>query len=77
LSRQVPVLPIYIEGAADILKPGTRKAQSACVRVRIGEPLSFAQGTDVMVANAQIEAAVRALAGGSLAETGVATRPSR
>jgi 1-acyl-sn-glycerol-3-phosphate acyltransferase len=75
MSRQAPVLPIYMEGAAGILQPGTRRARPAPVCVRVGAPLKFAQGTDVMEANAQIEAAVRALAGRPAA--GVTISPGR
>jgi len=62
LRRQVPVLPICIEGAGNILKPGTRWARPAPVRVRIGQPLALQPGSDAMEATATLEAAMRELA---------------
>ncbi len=63
LSERVPVVPIHIEGAIDILPAGERYARPAAVRVRIGEPLRFAEGTSVGDATALMEEAVRTLAG--------------
>lgn len=63
LRQRVPVLPIYIEGACNILPPGTRRSRPAAVTVRVGVPLSFDAGTPVAEATAAMEAAMRALAG--------------
>lgn len=63
IGAQVPVVPMHIEGAIDILPAGERKARPAAVRVRIGEPIWFADGTSISDATAQMEEAVRTLAG--------------
>lgn len=61
--QNVPVLPIYIGGASDILPPGTNRSQPAPVEARIGPLLRFAEGTPVGEAKHAMEEAVRALAG--------------
>ena len=63
LGQHVPVLPIYMEGASNILPPKTKRSHPAAVKVRIGEPIAFAEGTTIPEANRQMEDAVRALAG--------------
>jgi 1-acyl-sn-glycerol-3-phosphate acyltransferase len=63
LSERVPVLPIHIEGAIDILPAGERLARPAAVHVRIGQALRFEAGTSVADATAMMEEAVRNLAG--------------
>ena len=63
LGQRVPVLPIYMEGASNILPPKTRHSRPAAVKVRIGEPIEFADGTSIPDANRQMENAVRALSG--------------
>jgi 1-acyl-sn-glycerol-3-phosphate acyltransferase len=67
LGQGVPVLPIYIKGASEILPPGTRESRPAPVVVRIGRPLSFAEGTAIGEAKHTMEEAVRALAGDDMA----------
>jgi len=62
LGQGIPVLPIYIDGASNILPPKTRRAHAAAVRVRVGEPLEFAPGTTIPEATQMMEEAVRALA---------------
>lgn len=62
LQQGVPVLPIRIDGASDILTPGTRRARPAPVRVRVGPPLTFDENDTVATATARMEAAVQALA---------------
>ncbi len=47
LEGNVPVLPIYIEGALQILPPGQQRARPAPVKVRIGKPLHIPAGTSV------------------------------
>jgi 1-acyl-sn-glycerol-3-phosphate acyltransferase len=61
LGQNVPVLPIYIEGASDILPPGSPVSQPAPVLVRIGQPISFPDGTSIPDAKNAMEAAIRAL----------------
>ena len=63
LSERVPVVPIHITGAIDILPAGERYGRPAAVRVRIGQPLRFEEGTSVADATAMMEEAVRTLAG--------------
>ena len=67
LSGQVPVVPIHIQGAIDILPAGERQSRPAPVRVRIGAPLRFDEGTSVSDATALMEEAVRRLAGDQVA----------
>ncbi len=62
LSQGVPIVPVYIEGAIDILPAGERISRPARVRVRIGEPLRLAEGTAVSDATAQMREAVGRLA---------------
>ena len=64
LGQHVPVLPLYIQGASDILPPGTQKSRPAPVHVRIGEPLEFPEGTTIPEAKNAMEEAVRALVPG-------------
>jgi len=63
LSCQVPVVPIHIQGAIDILPAGERQSRPAAVRARIGEPIRLGEGTSVSEATALMEEAVRRLAG--------------
>ena len=66
LGQRVPVLPIYMEGASNILPPKNRQSRAAAVKVRIGRPIDFADGTTIPEATRQMEDAVRALAGKAL-----------
>lgn len=61
LSEHLPVAPIYIEGASNILPPGTPKAQPAPVCVHIGKPFTFEQSVTIPDAVHAMEEAVRAL----------------
>lgn len=61
LGQHVPVLPLYIKGASDILPPGSPTSQPAPVLVRIGKPIHFAQGTSIPEAKHAMEEAIRAL----------------
>jgi 1-acyl-sn-glycerol-3-phosphate acyltransferase len=61
LTERVPVVPIHIEGAIDILPAGERVSRAARVRVRIGAPLWLGEGTPVAEATAMMEQAVRRL----------------
>src|SRR5438874_8663851 len=61
--QNVPVLPIYIEGASRILPPGTNRSQPAPVVARVGNLLTFPEGTAIGDAKHAMEEVVRALAG--------------
>ena len=61
LSQRVPVLPIYMQGTADVLPPGTKYSRPAPVRVRVGEPIWFEQGTSIAEAKQMMEDAVASL----------------
>lgn len=58
----LPVLPVHIQGADSILKPGTRWSQPAPVKVQVGQPLVFTEEDSVSEAVAKMEAAMRELA---------------
>jgi 1-acyl-sn-glycerol-3-phosphate acyltransferase len=64
LREEVPVLPLYIAGAADILRPGIRWAQPAPVTVHVGAPLVLDPASGVRGATQAMEEAVRALVPG-------------
>jgi len=61
-QQSVPVLPIYIQGAANILPPGTNVSRPAPVLARVGALLAFPEGTPIGDAKHSMEEAVRALA---------------
>jgi 1-acyl-sn-glycerol-3-phosphate acyltransferase len=61
--QNVPVLPIYIEGANQILPPGTNRSQPAPVVARVGDLLTFPEGTSIGDAKHAMEQAVHDLAG--------------
>lgn len=62
LTQPVPVLPIHISGAHEILPPGTRESRPAPVHVRIGDPLTFPEGSQIPDVKTAMEEAMRALA---------------
>jgi 1-acyl-sn-glycerol-3-phosphate acyltransferase len=62
LGHHVPVLPIFIEGAINILPAGTQKSQPAPVTVRIGEPFALPPETTIPEAKQAMEEAMRRLA---------------
>ena len=68
LSQNVPVLPMYIQGAINILPAGTRRSQPSPVHVRIGPLLRIAQGTSIADAKRMMEDAMRHLANGDQAK---------
>ena len=59
---KVPVLPMHIAGARDVLPKGRRWPRRHPVTVSIGTPISVADGEDARGFNQRIENAVRALA---------------
>lgn len=62
LSESVPVLPIHIKGAHDILPPGEKYSRPAAVSVHVGDLLTFPQSADVAAAKDAMEDTMRALA---------------
>ncbi|MBI5289298.1 MAG: 1-acyl-sn-glycerol-3-phosphate acyltransferase [Chloroflexi bacterium] len=63
LGAGVPVVPIYMEGLRDVMPKGQREPRPAAVRIRIGAPVRIQPGTSVPDGTAQLERAVRELAG--------------
>lgn len=61
LGQNIPVLPIYIKGASDILPPGSPVSHPAPVLVRVGKPFEFAEGTSIPEAKTAMEIAIRDL----------------
>jgi 1-acyl-sn-glycerol-3-phosphate acyltransferase len=61
LGQNIPVLPIYIKGASDILPPGSPTSKPAPVHVRIGKPFAFPEGTTIPEAKQAMEDAIRGL----------------
>lgn len=62
LNESVPILPIHIKGAHDILPPGEQHSRPAAVSVHIGDLLTLPEGKDVTHAKDAMEEAMRALA---------------
>jgi len=61
LTHKVPILPIHIEGANQILPPGERDSRPAPVHVSIGSPFTLPQGTSIADAKFAMQDAIRAL----------------
>ncbi|MFN0095061.1 MAG: 1-acyl-sn-glycerol-3-phosphate acyltransferase [Dehalococcoidia bacterium] len=61
LAKGVPVVPMYLEGLAAIRPKGTRDVQPGPVRVLIGEPIRFPEGTSVGDATQTMHRAMEAL----------------
>ncbi|MCH8162192.1 MAG: 1-acyl-sn-glycerol-3-phosphate acyltransferase [Chloroflexi bacterium] len=61
LRQGVPVVPMHIAGAWNILRPGTPRARPAPVHLRIGPPLLLEPDASVRDATASIREAVRTL----------------
>lgn len=61
LRQGVPVVPMHIAGAWNILRPGTPRVQPAPVHLRIGPPLLLEPDASVRDATASIREAVRTL----------------
>jgi 1-acyl-sn-glycerol-3-phosphate acyltransferase len=47
LAKNVPVVPIYLDGLRELRPKGAREIKEGPVLVRIGEPIRFAPGTEV------------------------------
>jgi 1-acyl-sn-glycerol-3-phosphate acyltransferase len=61
LTHNVPILPIHIEGANQILPPGEQLSRPAPVHVVIGHPFSLPPGTSIADAKFAMQDAIRAL----------------
>ena len=62
-AHGVPLLPVYLDGAADALPKGATLPHCAPVTVTFGSPLHIPRAMDPHVATKAIDAALRALAG--------------
>jgi 1-acyl-sn-glycerol-3-phosphate acyltransferase len=65
LRTNVPVIPIYATGLRDIMPRGQRSPRPAAVHVRIGAPVSIEGAASIPDGTAQLERAMRGLAGAS------------
>ncbi len=61
LGQRVPVLPLHIQGASNILPPGEPASRPAAVHVTIGKPFALRDGTTIPEAKQRMEDEVRAL----------------
>ena len=57
----IPVLPMRIDGLFEVKQAGKKFAKPWTIRVRIGEPMKFAPGTDPQKIAAELQKAVEAL----------------
>ncbi len=70
IRTNVPVIPIYSEGLRDIMPKGQRSPRPAAVHVRIGAPVWLDNAASTPDGTAQLESAMRGLAGGRLHKAG-------
>jgi 1-acyl-sn-glycerol-3-phosphate acyltransferase len=68
ITQKVPVLPMYIHGAIDILPPGTRRSRPAPVHLKIGPLIHVPEGTNIADAKHMMEEAIRELSNGAQAK---------
>jgi 1-acyl-sn-glycerol-3-phosphate acyltransferase len=61
LAHHVPILPIHIDGANQILPPGEKYSHPAPVHVTIGTPFLLPEGTTIADAKFAMQDAIRAL----------------
>jgi 1-acyl-sn-glycerol-3-phosphate acyltransferase len=61
ITKDVPVVPLYLDGLRNIRPKGTNVITPGPVAVRIGVPVRFPAGTDPHEATKQLEASVKAL----------------
>jgi 1-acyl-sn-glycerol-3-phosphate acyltransferase len=61
LGQRVPILPMHIQGASNILPPGEQRSRPAAVHVSIGAPFALRDGTTIPEAKQRMEDEVRAL----------------
>lgn len=63
LGQGVPVVPIHLEGVANVLPPRQRWLRRAPVEVRVGLPLTLEPDTPLAEAAAQLQEVIQAMAG--------------
>ena len=68
ITQKVPVLPMYIHGAIDILPPGTKWSRPAPVHLKIGPLLRIPEGANIADAKRMMEEAIRELSNGAEAK---------
>ena len=61
LGQHVPILPMHIRGASNILPAGERQSRPAAVHISIGAPFAFPDGTTIPEAKQRMADEVRAL----------------
>lgn len=61
LKKNVPVVPIYMDGLHRLLPKGKREIVPGPVRVQIGDPIRFAPGTDIGEATRALRHAMEGL----------------
>jgi 1-acyl-sn-glycerol-3-phosphate acyltransferase len=59
LTTGAPLVPIAIVGAADVLRPGTRRPRIASVRVVVGEPIGVDRAAPTIPASRELTETVR------------------
>lgn len=59
LTTGAPLVPVAIVGAADALRPGTRRPRLARVRVVVGEPIAVTPAPPTIPAGRELTARVR------------------
>jgi len=63
LRHRTPVVPIYLDGVANVLPPRERRLRTAPVSARIGEPVTFEPTTSVSDATEQLQNVLETMAG--------------
>ncbi|HEY5640620.1 MAG TPA: lysophospholipid acyltransferase family protein [Dehalococcoidia bacterium] len=61
LGQRIPILPLHIQGANNILPPGEQWSRPAAVHVSIGKPFALRDGTSIQEAKQRMEDEMRAL----------------
>ena len=54
IGKQVPVIPIYMHGLRELRPKGSKEVGVGPVRVRIGDPIRFPEGTEVAEATRRL-----------------------
>jgi len=70
MKMNVPVIPIYTEGLRDMMPPGQRSPRPAAAHVRIGAPVWLDGAASIPDGTAQLERAMRSLAGEPMRDAG-------
>ena len=63
VGQRVPVVPIYLQGVANVLPPRERKVRPAPVEVSVGSPLTFEPDTPLQEAAARLQQVIEAMSG--------------